>query len=88
MPPFSEIFESKACHAMYLAAGQRNCSVFGRPVKIGETRGRIIELDDSVGALVTVHPSYLLRIREEEDKKTAWKAFLSDLRIASARLAA
>ena len=43
---------------------------------------------DSVGALVTVHPSYLLRIREEEDKKTAWKAFLADLRVASARLAA
>jgi DNA polymerase len=63
-------------------------SVFGRPVKIGETRGRIIELDGSVGALVTVHPSYLLRIREEEDKKAAWKAFLADLRVASARLAA
>ena len=63
-------------------------SVFGRPVKIGETRGRIIELDDSVGALVTVHPSYLLRIREEEDKKAAWKAFLADLRVVSERLAA
>ena len=63
-------------------------SVFGRPVKIGDTRGRIIELDGAASALVTVHPSYLLRIREEEDKKIAWKAFLADLRVASARLAA
>jgi DNA polymerase len=29
---------------------------------------------------ITIHPSYLLRIRDESDKKKAWKSFLADLR--------
>src|SRR5205085_5348526 len=36
-------------------------SVFGKMTPINKTRGRIVELADNVRALVTVHPSYLLR---------------------------
>jgi DNA polymerase len=58
-------------------------SVFGRTMKIGASRGRLLELDGGVSALVTVHPSYLLRIKEEADKKAQWEAFLSDLSVVS-----
>jgi uracil-DNA glycosylase len=61
-------------------------SVLGHPVKIGEMRGRLFDLEGGGSGLITVHPSYLLRIREEEDKKLAWKAFLTDLRVVAARL--
>ena len=37
-------------------------SVFGKITPIGKTRGRLIELPDGRKALVTVHPSYLLRL--------------------------
>ncbi len=32
--------------------------------------------------LLTVHPSFLLRLQTEEDKRREWKAFLADLRLA------
>src|SRR5260370_883360 len=36
-------------------------SVFGKITSINKNRGRPIDLDDGIKALVTVHPSYLLR---------------------------
>ena len=41
-------------------------SVFGKLTPVNKTRGRVIELGDDVHALVTVHPSYLLRLPDEE----------------------
>ena len=37
-------------------------SVFGKITPINKNRGRLIDLDDGTRALVTVHPSYLLRL--------------------------
>jgi hypothetical protein len=36
--------------------------VFGKITPINKNRGRLIDLDDGIKALVTVHPSYLLRL--------------------------
>jgi len=44
---------------------------------IGKNRGPII-LDGRPG-FITVHPSFLLRM-PEEDKKQAWKDFVSDMK--------
>jgi DNA polymerase len=41
-------------------------SVFGKITPIGKTRGRLIDLGDDRKALVTVHPSYLLRLPDPE----------------------
>jgi len=57
-------------------------SLFGRPVAIGATRGRPLELPDHRPALVTVHPSALLRIRESADRAAAYAAFVADLKQA------
>ena len=43
-------------------------AVLGRAVTIGKERGRAIALEGGAG-LVTVHPSYLLRLPDEEAKK-------------------
>jgi uracil-DNA glycosylase len=37
-------------------------SVFGKITPINKTRGRLLDLDEGIKALVTVHPSYLLRL--------------------------
>ena len=39
-------------------------------------------------AFVTLHPSALLRIREEADKQRAYRSFVDDLRLASQALGA
>src|SRR5204863_574117 len=55
--------------------------VFGKTIPIGRNRGRVLELDDGANGLITVHPSYLRRV-EEEDKEREYLAFVADLRLA------
>ena len=62
-------------------------AVLGRTVTIGRERGRPIALPGDTQALVTVHPSYLLRLPDEAAKRREYAAFVRDLRLA-ARLAA
>ena len=57
-------------------------SVFGRVVTIAKTRGEVHRLADGTAALVTIHPSYLLRIRDEADKAREYRNFVNDLRLA------
>jgi uracil-DNA glycosylase len=61
-------------------------SVFGKITPINKNRGRLIELDDGIKALVTVHPSYLLRLPDAEAKAQEYRRFLDDLKIAAALL--
>ncbi len=64
-------------------------SVFGRITPIGKNRGRLIELadsDDEAKALVTVHPSYLLRLPDAESRAREYAAFVGDLRLAASFL--
>jgi DNA polymerase len=58
-------------------------SVFGKITPIGKNRGRLIDLDGDRKALVTVHPSYLLRLPDPEAKKLEYRRFVDDLRIAA-----
>jgi uracil-DNA glycosylase family protein len=63
-------------------------SVLGRPTTIGKVRGQALTLDDGAMAFVTVHPSALLRIKDEADKRQAYRLFVGDLRLASESLKA
>src|SRR3982075_3085752 len=58
-------------------------SVFGKITPINKNRGRLIDLDDGVQALVTVHPSYLLRLPDADAKAREYERFVDDLRIAA-----
>jgi len=58
-------------------------SVFGKITPINKSRGRLIDLDDGTRALVTVHPSYLLRLPDADAKAAEYKRFVEDLRIAA-----
>ena len=58
-------------------------SVFGKITPINKNRGRLIDLDDSTRALVTVHPSYLLRLPDAEAKALEYQRFVDDLKIAA-----
>lgn len=60
-------------------------SVFGKVTPINKNRGHLIELD-AIKTLVTVHPSYLLRLPDQEAKAREYDRFVADLRIAGAEL--
>jgi uracil-DNA glycosylase len=62
-------------------------SLFGRPVTIAKLRGRMVQLPDGTAAFVTIHPSYLLRIKDEADKEREYRNFVADLRQAARLLA-
>jgi DNA polymerase len=61
-------------------------SVFGKITPINKNRGHVIELDDGIKALITVHPSYLLRLPDADAKELEYKRFVDDLKIAAALL--
>ncbi len=63
-------------------------AVLGRPVTISRERGRPIALDGNQQGLVTVHPSYLLRLPDEDAKRREYAAFVADLKQARALLEA
>jgi uracil-DNA glycosylase len=57
--------------------------VFGKITPVNRNRGRLIDLADGIKALVTVHPSYLLRLPDEDAKVREYERFVEDLRIAA-----
>src|SRR5258707_1132668 len=61
-------------------------SVFGKITPINKSRGRLIELDEGIKALVTVHPSYLLRLPDEDAKAREYERFVDDLKIVAAQM--
>jgi uracil-DNA glycosylase len=61
-------------------------AVFGKATAIGKNRGHIISkpplgTDIAADVLVTVHPSYLLRV-PDEDRDAAFAQFVDDLKLA------
>jgi uracil-DNA glycosylase family protein len=57
-------------------------AIFGKTMPIGPNRGRVFDLDDGAKALITVHPSYLLRV-QEDDKEREFALFVADLKVAA-----
>jgi uracil-DNA glycosylase family protein len=62
------------------ATGAR--AVLGRPKTIGSARGKVIALPDGGAAIVTIHPSWLLRIRQDSTRAAEFEAFVKDLILA------
>jgi DNA polymerase len=58
-------------------------SVFGKIMTINKNRGQVVELADGVRALVTVHPSYLLRLPDGDARAREYRRFVEDLKLAA-----
>ncbi len=54
-----------------------------KALSINANRGRLIALPGGVQGLITVHPSYLLRLQEARDKRREFDLLVKDLRIAN-----
>jgi DNA polymerase len=55
-------------------------SLAGKAMPVGRNRGRIMELG-GVSVLPTVHPSYLLRVPDEDAKVREYNHFVADLKL-------
>jgi len=84
---FSEIdvLQPRLVVALGATAAQ---SLVGRPVPIGKNRGETLTLANGLRVFVTVHPSSLLRVPDEADRKAAYTHFVEDLRAVGALAAA
>jgi DNA polymerase len=58
-------------------------AVIGKPTPIMKMRGQAIQLEDQAQAMVTVHPSYLLRMPDPKAKAEGFALFVEDLKAAS-----
>jgi DNA polymerase len=59
-------------------------SLTGRTVTIGKVRGKPLRMADGTKLVVTVHPSSLLRIEDDDERHAAYRGFVADLKAAAA----
>jgi DNA polymerase len=60
-------------------------SLLQKATSIASIRGKLMSLPDGGRMLATIHPSYLLRIRDAADKMRERRRFIADLRKADAQ---
>ncbi|HEV2900891.1 MAG TPA: UdgX family uracil-DNA binding protein [Pseudaminobacter sp.] len=63
-------------------------SLLGKPVPITKMRGDLVQREDGLRIFVTIHPSFILRIRERADKEAERARFLADMKAVKKLMAA
>jgi uracil-DNA glycosylase len=61
-------------------------SLLGSKVRVTKDRGRPLESELAAVVLVTIHPSAILRERDEPAREQAFRAFVADLELVAAEL--
>jgi uracil-DNA glycosylase len=64
---------------LVLMGGTAARAILRRQVTISRERGRPFRMEDGQMAFVTVHPSFLLRVPDEDAKAREYRAFVRDL---------
>jgi uracil-DNA glycosylase family protein len=58
-------------------------SLTGRTLTIGRVRGKPITTADGARLVVTLHPSALLRIKDDQERHAAYRSLVADLKAAA-----
>ncbi len=61
-------------------------ALVGRQVKVTKDRGQPLESELAPVVMVTVHPSSILRERDEARRQEAYRSFVADLEVVAAEL--
>jgi uracil-DNA glycosylase len=56
-------------------------SLTGRAIPVRSNRGAVLDAASGLRVFVTIHPSALLRLQDEEEKRSAYASFVNDLRL-------
>jgi DNA polymerase len=62
-------------------------SITGKPLSINKIRGKLLPMQNGKRMLATIHPSYILRIQDDADKKAQYRQFVADLKTCARALA-
>jgi uracil-DNA glycosylase len=62
-------------------------SVSGKPIAINKIRGRLMDIDGIGRMLATIHPSFILRVREDDERHALFAQFVADLKTCAHVLA-
>lgn len=62
-------------------------SVSGKPLVVNKIRGKVLVLDGIGRMLATIHPSYILRVRESDERHALFTQFVADLKVCARELA-
>jgi uracil-DNA glycosylase len=52
----------------------------GRATAVQSNRGSVLAVDNGLRVFMTIHPSALLRLQDEEDRRSGYQSFVNDLR--------
>lgn len=63
-------------------------SLLGKAVQVTKMRGDVIERDDGLRVFITIHPSFILRIRERDEAEAERARFLKDMKVVKKLIAA
>jgi DNA polymerase len=63
-------------------------ALLGKAVPITKIRGDLLQREDGLRIFVTIHPSFILRIRERADKEAERARFLADMKAVKQLMAA
>jgi len=61
-------------------------SLTGKTVTIAKMRGKPLDMANGTKLVVTVHPSSLLRIEDDDDRHAAYRSFVADLKSAARQI--
>jgi uracil-DNA glycosylase len=52
----------------------------GRAIAVQSNRGSVLTVDKGLRVFMTIHPSALLRLQDEEERRSGYQSFVNDLR--------
>lgn len=70
-------------HVLVMLGATAASALLGRHVTIGRERSRAITLEDGATGVVTVHPSFLLRVPDDAARAREYDRFVADLKLAA-----
>ena len=72
-----EVIRPRLVVALGATAAQ---GLMGRAIPVGANRGAVLDAADGLRVFVTIHPSALLRLQDEDERRSAYASFVNDLR--------
>jgi uracil-DNA glycosylase family protein len=78
-----EVVQPRALIALGATAGK---ALFGPKIRVMRDRGRRLETAEAEFGVVTIHPSAVLRVKEQTEREEAFSALAGDLAFVAAEL--
>jgi uracil-DNA glycosylase len=76
---FEEI-EAVSPHLIVALGATAAHGLTGRATAVQSNRGSVLTVDKGQRVFMTIHPSALLRLQDEEEKRSGYQSFVNDLR--------